>query len=148
MHLNDSSRAWIKRAGEVARAYHQNRAELGRRKRYDRKAVCLDMPKSKGISKPVEQAALRIASNTRINQLEKEIEAVEWAFSVLEQMPGQDAAALLSFADTLYRRRDHPSVEGCARVLFLNRATAFRYNRNFLKLVAARLGIWAPKESA
>lgn len=144
------SRSWVKRAGEVAKAYHQNIAELGRRKRYDRKTVCLDMPmpRSRGISKPVEQAALHIASNTRINQLEKEIEAVEWAFSVLGKMPGQDAAALLDFADTLYRRRDHPSVEGCARVLFISDRTAYRYNRCFLKLVAARLGFWAPKESA
>ncbi len=142
------SRSWVKRAGEVARAYHQNKAELGRRKRYDRKAVYSDMPKSKGISKPVEQAALRIASNTRINQLEKEIDAVNWAFSVLEKMPGQDAAALLSFADALYRQRDHPSVEGCARVMFISERTAYRYNRCFLKLVAAKLGFLAPRESA
>lgn len=44
----------------MARAYYQNGAELDRRERYDRKTVCLDIPTSKGISKPVEQAAFRI----------------------------------------------------------------------------------------
>lgn len=142
------NRSWVKRAGEVAKCYSENKAELGRRKRYDRKPAFFGMPQNRGISKPVEQAALRIASNTRINQLEKEIDAVEWAFSVLEKLPGKDAGEVLKFANTLYRRRDHPSVEGCARVLFLSERTAYRYNHYFLKLVASKMGFWAPKESA
>ena len=115
------NRSWVKRAGEVARAYHDNRAELGRRKRYDRKTAYIDAPKSRGIAKPVEQIVAEIA-------------AVDSALAAISS----DKAAL-SVAALLYAKRGHPSVAGCARALLMPPERAHKYNKVFLRLIAKQL---------
>ena len=135
-------RSWSKRAGEIAKSYLPNVEELAGRREYSRMRRSTAARKERGISKPVEAAALRIAADQRIAQLEREVEAVEWAFSVLHEIRGGEEIAKV--AEMLYITRYKVSPERAAYELNLSRATAYRYNRVFLKLVAARLGLWAP----
>jgi len=135
-------RSWSKRAGEIAKSYLPNVEELAGRREYSRMRRSTAARKERGISKPVEAAALRIAADQRIAQLEREVEAVEWAFSVLHEIRGGEDIAKV--AEMLYITRYKVSPERAAYELNLSRATAYRYNRVFLKLVAARLGLWAP----
>lgn len=135
-------RSWSKRAGEIAKSYLPNVEELAGRREYSRMRRSTAARKERGISKPVETAALRIAADQRIAQLEREVEAVEWAFSVLHEIRGGEDIAKV--AEMLYITRYKVSPERAAYELNLSRATAYRYNRVFLKLVAARLGLWAP----
>ena len=136
-------RSWSKRAGEVAKSYLPNIQELAGRREYTRMRRSVAMQKSRGVSKPVEAAALRIAADQRIAQLEREVEAVEWAFAVLREIRGGDDVAKVAAA--LYLTKDRISVDRVAHEQNMDRATAFRHNRIFLKLVAARLGLWAPQ---
>ena len=138
----ETVRSWSKRAGEIAKSYLPNVEELAGRREYSRMRRSTAARKERGISKPVEAAALRIAADQRIAQLEREVEAVEWAFSVLHEIRGGEDIAKV--AEMLYITRYKVSPERAAYELNLSRATAYRYNRVFLKLVAARLGLWAP----
>lgn len=100
--------------------------------------------KARGIVKPVEITAERAAIDRRIINLEREIEAVEWAFAQLEKVKG--GADIKPLAEMLYKGSPMMSVRRAAFDLYISEKTAFRYNRAFLKLVAARLGLWAPLE--
>lgn len=138
----NTTRAWSKRAGEIAKSYLGNVEELAGRRGYTRIRRSVAARRDRGVAKPVEAAALRIAADQRIAQLEREIEAVDWAFAQLRAIKGGDDIAELAAA--LYITRDKVSVERAAYELHLSSRTAYRYNRIFLKLVAARLGLWAP----
>lgn len=139
-----NARSWSKRAGEAAKSYLPNIRELADRRACYRRRPREAMPKSRGVAKPVEAAAMRIAADRRIEQLEREIEAVEWAFLQLEGIRGgEDIAAV---AQALYITGYRISPERVAYEFGADKRTIYRYNRMFLKLVAARLGIWAPPE--
>ena len=138
----NNSRSWSKRAGEIARSYLSNVDELAGRRENSRMRRSIAAHKNRGISKPVESEALRIAADQRIAQLEREVEAVEWAFAVLRTIKGGEEIAKVAAA--LYITKDRVSVDRVAYEQHFCRATVFNYNRTFLKLVAARLGIWAP----
>ena len=138
----NNTRSWSKRAGEIAKSYLSNVDELAGRRENLRMRRSTAARKNRGISKPVESEALRIAADQRIAELEREVEAVEWAFSVLRTMRGGEEIA--NVAAALYITKDRVSVDRVAFEQHMNRATAFRHNRIFLKLVAAKMGIWAP----
>lgn len=140
----NNSRSWVKRAGEIAKSYLSNVEELAGRRSYTRFRQRNAMRPNKGIAKPVEAAALRVAADMRIAQLEREIEAVEWAFEELKKV--KDGEEISKFAQLMYITRYKISPERAGFECNLSSRTAYRYNRMFLKLVAARLGIWAPPE--
>lgn len=138
----NNTRSWSKRAGEIARSYLANVEELAGRRQLSNRRRSVAMQKSRGVSKPVEAAALRIAADRRIDQLEREVEAVEWAFSVLREIRGgEDVAAV---AEMMYITRYKVSPERAAYQFGADVRTIYRYNRMFLKLVAARIGLWSP----
>lgn len=139
-----TQRSWSKRSGEIAKSYLANIEELAGRREYSRMRRSTAAQKNRGMEKPVEAAALRIAADQRIAQLERETEAVEWAFGQLRKIKGGEDIAKV--AEILYITRYKISPERAAYELHLGRTTVYRYNRMFLKLVAARLGIWAPPE--
>lgn len=139
------SRSWRKRAGEIAGCYLANVEELAGRKKYTRfKQKGYTARQNNEIYKPVEAAALRVASDRRIQQLEREIEAIEWAFDELKKVENGEEVAKV--AEKLYITRYKCSPERAAFELNMDRRTVFRHNRAFLKLVAAYLGLWAPLE--
>lgn len=138
-----NNRSWMKRAGEIARSYLANVEELAGRKGYSRMRRKTDTAQRRGVSKPVESAAVRIASDSRITELEREIDAVEWAFEELQKVDG--GADIAKLAATLYITKEKVSVERAAFECFISSRTAYRYNRMFLKLVGARMGLWAPQ---
>ena len=140
----NETRSWVKRAGEIAKSYLSNVEELAGRKSYTRLRQSTAAQKSKGLAKPVEAAALRVASDRRIEELEREIEAVEWAFEELKKV--KDGEEIAKFAQVLYITRYKISPERAGFECNLSSRSAYRYNRMFLKLVAARLGLWAPPE--
>lgn len=137
-------RSWSKRAGEIAKSYLSNVEELAGRREYSRMRRSTAAQRNRGISKPVEAAALRIAADQRIEQLEREVEAVEWAFGQLHEIRGGEEIAKV--AELLYITRYKVSPERVAYEFGADVRTVYRYNRMFLKLVAARLGLWAPPE--
>ena len=140
----NNSRSWVKRAGEIAKSYLSNVEELAGRRSYTRFRHRSAMRSNKGIAKPVEAAALRVAADMRIAQLEREVEAVEWAFDELKKVENGEEVAKV--AEKLYITRYKTSPERVAYELSMDKRTVYRYNRAFLKLVGAYLGLWAPLE--
>lgn len=141
----NNSRSWVKRAGEIARSYLSNVEELAGRKKYTRfRRRNYTARQNNEIYKPVEAAALRVASDRRIAQLEREVEAVEWAFDELKKVENGEEVARV--AEKLYITRYKISPERAAYELNMDKRTVYRYNRAFLKLVGAYLGLWAPLE--
>ena len=136
---------WIDRAGDCARRYQQNRKELGRMKRYRRKRH--EIPSRGGIQKPVEAEVLSCCDENRAVQLDREIDAVEWAFAKIRQIA--DSGTTVSerdiarntarLAEVVYIKRSH-GVMGASVLLNFSDRTATRYNKIFLRLVAARMG--------
>ena len=141
----NNNRSWRKRAGEIAGGYLANVEELAGRKRYTQfRRKGYTARQNNEIYKPVEAAALRVASDRRIAQLEREIAAVEWAFDELKKVANGEEVAKV--AEKLYITRYKTSPERVAYDLNMDKRTVFRYNRAFLKLIAAYLGLWAPLE--
>lgn len=140
----NNARSWSARAAEVARSYTANTSELAWRKGYNRIKRSPVLPRTRGVSKPAEAAAISIASDHRIQELEREVEAVEWAFEELKKV--KDSEEISKLAETLYLTRYRVDIKRVAYQMNITKSTAYRYNRIFLKLVAARMGLWAPQE--
>ena len=122
-------RGWNKRAAEVAKSYLANVEELAGRREYTRMRPIIAARKSRGVAKPAEAAAMRIAQDRRIEELEREIEAVEWAFMMLRGIRG--SADTEKVAQALYLTKEKISVDRVAFEHHMDRATAFRHNRIF-----------------
>lgn len=135
---------WIDRAGDCARRYQQNRRELGRIRRYARKPQGI---RGNGISRPVEAEVFSCCDESRAAQLEREIEAVEFAFAKMKQIAEKGdtvsvrdiARNTVKLAEVVYIKRSHGLV-GASVLLNFSERTAKRYNQHFLRLVAAKMG--------
>ena len=136
---------WQRQAGDCARRYQKNRRELGRLKRYRKKRH--EIPSRGGIQKPVEAEVLSCCDENRMEQLEREIDAVEWAAAKLEQLAERGetvstrdiAKNVRKLVEIVYLRQSHGLI-GASVLLNFSDTTAKRYNRIFLRLVAAKMG--------
>lgn len=136
---------WIDQARVCAKRYPQNKRELGRLRRYAEKPQALTRGRS--IAKPVEAAVLSQIGDARTENLIREIEAVDWAMRKLQEIaekgetiPQRETARqTIALARVCYCQGNR-TLAGAAGVLFIPETTAYRYNKIFLKLVAAKMG--------
>ena len=134
---------WIDQARMCALRYPQNKKEAGIIKRYSRKNRKACEIRSRGVAKPVEAAVIAMSDDNRLLFLQREIDAVDHAMRELEKIANNEresikvrqiAADAAKLAKLTYVQGSH-TLQGSANALFLAEATAYRYNKLFLKLI-------------
>lgn len=130
---------WIDRARWDAKEYRSNCIELQRLKELRMLPVSSKRIPVKGgkISKPVEAAVEQSESVAREVYLQRSVDAVQYAMEqVLKKPQGELTIKLF---DMVYYNRSY-TLYGAARTLHIGEATAKRYNRYFLKMIAEFMG--------
>lgn len=136
---------WIDQARQVAKEYRSNCLELAefQKARAYAQQASGGTGRSGKIAKPVERAVEQIAEQERIHHLEKSIKAVDFALEMVALKPnGADTRKLF---DMLYYHKSH-TLKGAAYQIGIAEATAKRYNKYFLKIVAIGMGYYTFKK--
>lgn len=93
-----------------------------------------------GISKPTEQVALRLLSETK----QKEFDAVRGA--VQETQRGPDGEEKVKLIRERYWRRCRRNLYGAARMVGIEESTAWVWHGDFIRLVAVYYGLLSREE--
>lgn len=131
---------WIDKARDVAKEYKRNCQEL----RQIEESLQMSANSSGGsavmsskISKPVEAAVERKMMQARYLYLQQAVGAVEEAMESVLRKPQGDLT--IKLFNMVYYDRSH-TLYGAAQKTGISEATAKRYNRYFLKMVAMGMG--------
>lgn len=132
--------AWIDKARVVAKEYRTNCKELQQiieAETFTFSGNAIGTIKGNKISKPVEIAVEQRLMQERKAYLEKAINAVNYAMEQVLQKP--NGADTLNLFNMVYWNRSH-TLYGAAFTVGISEATAKRYNRFFLKMLAVAMG--------
>lgn len=128
---------WIDRARDIAKCYRKNCEELKRIREAETALPSRQGGRNGKISKPVEAAVERRMVMERRRYLEQSIAAVDFAMETVLQKP--NGAVTVQLFNMVYWEKSH-TLEGASLKAGVSYETGKRYNKYFLKMVAADMG--------